>query len=69
MSSERFEIVVRGQVSPQVLAGLEEFDATYCTDGHTHLIGAVPDWSTIAELFNRLLGPDVELVSVNPVRA
>ncbi len=67
MSPEKFEIVVRGKLSSAVLAGIDGFDATYCTDGHTHLVGMVPDQSRIFGLFNRLMDLNIELVSVNPV--
>jgi hypothetical protein len=64
---DRFEIVVRGELTPTFLAGIDGFDATYCTDGHTHLVGEVPDQTRIRDLFNRFLELDIELVSVNPV--
>lgn len=67
MSPEKFEIVVRGELSPTFLAEIDGFDATYCTDGHTHLVGVVPDLARIRDLFNRFLEIDVELISVNPV--
>jgi len=43
------------------------FDARFCTDGHTHLVGTVPDQATFNRLLQGLLELDVELVSVNPV--
>ena len=68
LSPDRFEIVVRGVLSPTVIASIDGFDARYCTDGHTHLVGVVPDQSTFNRLLQGLLELDVELVSVNPVR-
>jgi hypothetical protein len=67
LSPEVFEVVVRGRLSPALLASFSGFDATHCTDGHTHLLGAVPDQAKIHGLFNTLLGLNIELVSVNPV--
>ena len=67
MSPERFEIVVHGKLSPTFLAETDGFDASYCTDGHTHLVGVVPDQARIRDLFNRFLDLNIELVSVNPV--
>ena len=67
MSPDRFEIVVRGVLSPTLIATIDGFDAHYCTDGHTHLVGIVPDQSTFNRLLRGLLQPDIELVSVNPV--
>ena len=67
LSPDRFEIVVRGVLSPSLIASIDGFDARYCTDGHTHLVGVVPDQSTFNRLLQSLLEMDVELVSVNPV--
>ena len=67
MPPERFEIVVRGELSPTILAEIDGFAATFCTDGHTHLVGLVPDQVQLRDLFNRFLDLDIELVSVNPV--
>lgn len=67
MSPESFEIVVRGTLSAEFLAEIDGFDATFCTDGHTHLVGVVPDQAKIRDLFNRFLELNIELVSVNPV--
>ncbi len=68
LSPDRFEIVVRGVLSPHDVAAFDGFDIQYCTDGHTHLVGIVPDHSTFNRLLQSLLKLDVELVSVNPVR-
>jgi hypothetical protein len=67
VSPETFEIVVRGRLSPPLLAAIDGFDASYCTDGHTHLVGVVPDQAMIHGLFQRLLDLNIELVSVNPI--
>jgi hypothetical protein len=47
---------------------IPDFDVSYRADGHTHLIGVVPDQARIHGLFCCLLDLDIELVSVNPVR-
>jgi hypothetical protein len=67
VSPEKFEIVVRGELSPTLLEAIDGFDAHYCTDGHTHLVGVVPDQARIHRLFQLLLDQQIELVSVNPV--
>jgi len=67
LSLDRFEIVVRGVLSPTFIASIDGFDARYCTDGHTHLVGVVPDQGTFNRVLQSLLASDVELVSVNPV--
>ena len=67
MSPEGFEIVVRGRLGPDILAAIDGFDASYCTDGHTHLVGLVSDQARIHSVFRHLLDLNIELVSVNPV--
>jgi hypothetical protein len=67
LSPESFEIVVRGTLGPEVLTAFDGFAATFCTDGHTHLLGVVTDQARIHSVFQRLLDLNIELVSVNPV--
>jgi hypothetical protein len=67
VSPEKFEIVVRGELSPVLLEAIDGFGARYCTDGHTHLVGVVPDQARIHRLFQLLSDLNIELVSVNPV--
>ena len=67
MPSEKIEIVVRGRLSPALLKAMKEFETSYCTDGLTHLVGAVPDQDRFQVLFQLLLDLNIELVSVNPV--
>lgn len=67
MSVERFEIVVRGRLSPALAAAFDGFDVSHCTDGLTHLVGPVPDQAKIHALFQILSDFNIELVSVNPV--
>lgn len=67
MPTEKFEIVVRGRLSPSLLEAMEGFEASFCTDGLTHLVGTVPDQARIHGLFQLLLDLNIELVSVNPV--
>jgi hypothetical protein len=64
---EMFEIVVRGRLTPMLVAALDGFDVSHCTDGLTHLVGPVPDQARIHGLFRILSDLNIELVSVNPV--
>ena len=68
LSPEKFEIVVRGRIGEPLAESLSDFEVSYCTDGHTHLVGVVPDQARIRGLFGLLLDSNFELVSVNPVR-
>jgi len=65
---EEFEIVVRGRLSPALVAALDGFDVSHCTDGLTHLVGPVPDQARIHGVFQILRDLNIELLSVNPVR-
>ena len=67
MPVEMVEIVVRGRLSPTLVAALGGFDVSHCTDGLTHLVGPVPDQARIHSLFRILSDLNIELVSVNPV--
>ena len=67
MPGERFEIVVRGRLSPNLVTALDGFDVSHCTDGLTHLVGPVPDQAKIHGLFHTLSDLNIELVSVNPI--
>jgi hypothetical protein len=67
LSTEKLEIVVRGTLGPSVLAAMEGFEVSYCTDGLTHLIGTSADQAKIHGLFRILSDLNIELISVNPV--
>jgi hypothetical protein len=67
LPAERFEVVVRGRMSPTLVAAMGDFDVTPCTDGHTHLVGEVVDTQQLHRLFQVFLDLNIELISVNPV--
>jgi hypothetical protein len=64
---EKFEIVVKGRLSPTLLLAIDGFEVMHCTDGLTHLVGFVTDQATLHTLFQFLRDLNIELVSVNPV--
>ncbi len=67
MGAEKFEIVVRGRLSPTLVVALEGFEVSHCDDGLTHLVGFVPDQSRLHSLLELLRDLNIELVSVNPL--
>jgi hypothetical protein len=63
---ETFEIVVRGQLSPTLVAALEGFEVSWFDRGCTHLVGWVPDQAGLHGLLQRLADLNIELTSINP---
>ena len=49
-----FEIVVKGRLSPTLVAALDGFEVSRCDDGMTHLVGWVPDQAGLHGLLERL---------------
>jgi hypothetical protein len=65
--SRTYEIIVRGRLSPGLVAACEGFEAAEFDQGMTHLVGLVPDQKVLHRLLRVLRDLNVELVSVNPV--
>ena len=66
MNAERFEIVVKGRLSPTLIAAIDGFDVSRCERGETHLVGWVPDQARLHSTLELLRDLNIELVSVNP---
>jgi hypothetical protein len=64
--NETYEIVIRGTLSPAVLAAFPGFDVTEVERGFTHLVGTVPDQARLHGLLDTVASLNIELVSVNP---
>jgi hypothetical protein len=62
-----FEVIVRGRLSPALLAAFDDFEASDVDGGLTRLIGHGADQDALYGLFRLLQDLNVELVSVNPV--
>ncbi len=61
-----FEILVKGRLSPTLIAAIDGSGVSRCDHGETHLVGWVPDQAALhgtREIFRDL---NIELVSVNP---
>ena len=69
MGAETFEIVVRGRLSPTLVAALDGFEVSRCDRGLTHLVGWVPDQARLHSVLEILRDLNIELTSVNPLPA
>lgn len=67
MSAKRYKVIVRGRLSPGLVAAFEGFEAADFDQGLTHLVGLVPDQEALHRLLGLLSDLYIELVSVNPV--
>jgi hypothetical protein len=66
LNAENFEIVVKGRLSPTLIAALDGFEVSRCDHGETHLVGWVPDQARLHSTLELLRDLNIELVSVNP---
>jgi hypothetical protein len=66
LNAERFEIVVKGRLSPTLIAAIDGFEVSRCDLGLTHLVGWVPDQARLHSTLEMLRDLNIELVSVNP---
>jgi len=69
MASHVYEVIVRGRMSPELVASLEGFVIATGDDGFTRLIGNVPDQPQLLGLLAAFDDLHIEVVSVNPVSA
>ncbi|HEY2556771.1 MAG TPA: hypothetical protein VGI08_06670 [Diaminobutyricibacter sp.] len=67
MLNETYEIVIRGTLSPALLAAFPGFDVKEVEQGFTHLVGTVPDQARLHGLLDTVASLNIELVSVNPL--
>ncbi|SFS01264.1 hypothetical protein SAMN04487846_1454 [Microbacterium sp. cf046] len=67
MTSQIFEVVVRGRMSAELIAALDGFTIDTGADGLTRVIGDVPDQPRLLGLLGAFDDLHIEVVSVNPV--
>ena len=67
MPRSTYNVIVRGRLSPGLIAALEGFEAADFDRGLTLLVGVVPDQDVLHRLFRVLRDLNIELVSVNRV--
>ncbi|GAA4382654.1 hypothetical protein [Agromyces bauzanensis] len=69
MIAETFEILVRGELSPMIIAELQGFEVVTRQAGSTRLRGCVPDQSRLVGVLELLRGFNIEIESVKHVTA
>jgi hypothetical protein len=67
LNARTFEIVVRGRLSPTLIAAMDGFEVSRCDLGVTHLVGWVPDQARLYSTLEVLRDLNIELVAVNPM--
>jgi hypothetical protein len=65
MSSQRYRIVVKGELGPRYLSAFEGL-AVHAADGETEISGAINDPSHLQGLIERIAGLGLTLISVTP---
>jgi len=67
LNATKFEIVVKGRLSPTLTAAVKGFEVSRCDQGLTHVVGWVSDQARLHGTLELLRDLNIELVSVNPV--
>lgn len=67
MTSEPFEIVIKGTLSDSLIELIDGFQISKVERGETHLVGLVPDQARLQGILALFGNLNIELVSVNPV--
>jgi hypothetical protein len=67
VTSESFEIVIKGTLSEPVADLIDGFEISKVEHGETHLVGLVPDQTKLQGILTIFGNLNIELVSVNPV--
>jgi hypothetical protein len=66
LSAQSIEIVIKGTLSPTLVAAFDGFEVSGVEDGRTTLVGWIPDQSRLHGTFQLIRDLNIELVSVNP---
>ena len=66
MSAQSIEIVVKGRLSPTLIAAIDGFEVSGGEDGRTTLLGWIPDQARLHSTIELLRDLNIALVSVNP---
>lgn len=68
MTSQVFEIVVRGRMGADLVDALDGMTVSAGDDGLTRLTGALSDQSALLGLLTTLADLHIDVVSVNPIQ-
>jgi hypothetical protein len=66
LSAQSFEVVVKGRLSPTLVAAIDGFEVTGVEDGRTTMVGWIADQSRLHSTLALFRDLNIELVSVNP---
>jgi hypothetical protein len=66
LSAQSIEIVVKGRLSPTLIAAIDGFEVSGVEDGRTTLLGWIPDQARLHSTIELLRDLNIALVSVNP---
>jgi hypothetical protein len=66
MSARSYEMLVKGTLSPTLVAAIEGFEVSHVADGRTTLVGWVCDQARLFSTLEVLRDLNIELVSLNP---
>jgi hypothetical protein len=69
LGAEAFEIIVKGRLTPTLVAALEGFELSHYDHSLTYLVGWVPDQARLHSVLSVLRDINVELKSVNAVKS
>lgn len=67
MTPQRFEVVVRGRMSPELISALEGFAVDTDDEGLTRVVGDISDQPHLLGLLGAFADLHIEVVSVNQV--
>jgi hypothetical protein len=67
VTGSNYEVVVKGRLSPTLIAAIDGFEAIRSADRSTHLVGWISDKSRMHGVLRALRDLNIELISVNPV--
>jgi hypothetical protein len=65
VTAGNYELVVRGRLSPTLVAAFDGFEVTRVENGSTHLVGWIVDQARLHSKLELLRDLNIELVSVN----